>query len=101
SNLLSVILKRWRKPPHSQNSHKSLPESAKDLIDRFTLEAVQEISTAELLCLDPLLWSTSDSLSKRNLSSVRMDQLEAEMWDRAPVTWMYLASLATSSKQQK
>ncbi|KAH9846870.1 hypothetical protein C2E23DRAFT_685186, partial [Lenzites betulinus] len=68
SPYLLQLLRTWWKPPRSPRSHKSRPKGARQTLKIFALEAIQEVVQDELGAIDPLLRSSSDRLTKDDLT---------------------------------
>ncbi|KAI0350268.1 hypothetical protein OH77DRAFT_1489301 [Trametes cingulata] len=100
STEFAKLLRTWRTPPRSKRSHRSRPAGGRELIDAFVLEAMLETTSSEMKAVDPLLRTTSDTLTKENLTKFQLDELQHAMRTTAPTLWSFLDLSAYSAKQR-
>ncbi|KAI0747613.1 hypothetical protein C8Q80DRAFT_1344137 [Daedaleopsis nitida] len=101
SRELPDILRNWRLPPRSSKSHKSRTDAGRNPLETFAVEAVENMLHTEMDLIDPLLRASEDRLTKDDLTSLDISDLEARIQELAPTLWSLFNNLCMSTKERK
>jgi len=101
SEELPGILRRWWKPPRPEGSKKRRPKGARQVIQAFVAECMQDTLDRELEAVAPSLLSpVGEDIREEFLTSLVFEGMIENMKASAPTVWKLLYALAYTPYQQ-
>jgi hypothetical protein len=101
SNELPGILRRWHSRPTQHGKGMSSDTPGRRTMQAFAIDRVNQTIHRELDDCEDLFRMKTSQLSRDTLLSIRIDRLQAEVIQRAPVTWEIYRNAAWTSQQEK
>lgn len=101
SSRLSIILRRWWRPPRPSRSHNRRPAGAACILEKFAMDCFSHVVERELEGLTPLFRSPRGAdTTEEQLTGVVFKKTIEDVKTLAPQLWHALYSLACSKRQQ-
>jgi hypothetical protein len=99
---LPIILQRWHTPPRSSTSKKARPQGARDVMNKFAAQSIQNTILRELKSLSPKMkLPPPHDVEHKNLVKTGFENLQSDMKKHAPTLWQLLVDVVSYRKRKK